>query len=89
MACGIPVVTSRVSSIPEAVGTAALTIDPHRVNEITEAMKLLLADDLARKEFIAKGLERVKEFRWEKTARETLRILERAGNEKQKNKNEK
>ena len=89
MACGVPVVTSRVSSIPEAVGTAALTIDPHRVNEITEALKLLLTDEPARKEFMARGLERVKIFTWEKAAKETLRILERAGNEKQKNKNEK
>src|SRR3989338_8497798 len=88
MACGVPVVTSRVSSIPEAVGTEALTIDPHRVNEITEALKLLLTDEPARKEFMARGLERVKIFTWEKAAKETLRILERAGNEKQKNKNE-
>lgn len=74
MACGTPVVTSHVSSLPEIAGNAALLIDPHDVDNIANAIYNVLADNGLRKDLIHKGLERAKQFTWEKTARETLAV---------------
>jgi len=74
MACGTPVVTSHVSSLPEIAGNAALLIDPHDVDNIANAIYNVLKDNGLRKDLIHKGLERAKQFMWEKTARETLAV---------------
>lgn len=74
MACGVPVVTSRVSSLPETVGDAALLFDPYNVEEIADAMYRCLTDTVLRDGLRKKGVERVKEFTWERMSRETLRI---------------
>ncbi|MEW6041492.1 MAG: glycosyltransferase family 1 protein, partial [Elusimicrobiota bacterium] len=76
MACGVPVVTSNVSSLPEVVGDAALLVDPRNAGEIANAMKKLLTDDKLRSEMINRGLNQVKKFSWEKAARETLKVFE-------------
>jgi len=74
MACGTPVVTSNVSSLPEVVGNAALLVDPENVEEIASAIEKVLTDEKLREELIRKGFERVKRFSWEKTARETIEV---------------
>jgi glycosyltransferase involved in cell wall biosynthesis len=74
MACGTPVVTSNVSSLPEVVGDAALLVDPENVEEIASAIEKVLTDEKLREELIRKGFERVKRFSWEKTARETIEV---------------
>jgi len=74
MACSTPVVTSHVSSLPEIAGNAALLIDPHDVDNIANAIYNVLKDNGLRKDLIHKGLERAKQFMWEKTARETLAV---------------
>ena len=74
MACGTPVVTSHVSSLPEIAGNAALLIDPHDVDNTANAIYNVLTDNGLRKDLIHKGLERAKQFTWEKTARETLAV---------------
>lgn len=74
MACGTPVVTSNVSSLPEVVRDAALLVDPENVEGIAFAIERVLTDEKLREELIKKGFERVKRFSWEKTARETLEI---------------
>ena len=74
MACSTPVVTSHVSSLPEIAGNAALLIDPHDVDNIANAIYNVLTDNGLRKDLIHKGLERAKQFTWEKTARETLAV---------------
>ncbi len=76
MACGTPVITSNVYSMPEAAGDAALLVDPKNVAEITDAIIRLLDDQELRKKLIAAGLTRAKQFTWEKTARETLAIYQ-------------
>lgn len=76
MANGCPVITSNVSSLPEAGGNAALYVDPNDVNDIADKMKKLLHDENLRQELIKKGFEHVKKFSWEKTARDTLKVLE-------------
>lgn len=74
-ACGVPVVTSNVSSMPEVAGDAAVLVDPYNVNSIAEGIEKALS---APKTYIAKGLKRVKDFSWEKCAQETLEVYKEA-----------
>lgn len=71
-----PVITSKISSLPEAGGDAALYVNPKDASDIAEKMEKLLNHEAARKELIAKGREQVKKFSWDKTAKETLAVLE-------------
>lgn len=75
MRCGTPVVTSRVSSLPELAGEAALLVDPYNPEAIAEAVRLFLTDDNLREEYRKRGFEQAKKFSWEKAARETYNIL--------------
>ena len=74
MACGVPVVTSNVSSMPEVGGDAAIYFDPYNEDDMAEKIGRVLQDELLRKTMIAKGLEKVKEYSWEKCAEETLQV---------------
>lgn len=74
--CGVPVITSNTSSLPEVAGDAALLVDPLDVDAIADAMYRLVTDASLRAELARRGLENVKRFSWEKCARETLAILE-------------
>lgn len=76
---GCPVITSNVSSLPEAGGDAALYIDPTNVDDIVSKISMLLKDEKLREELVKKGYQQVKKFSWEKTARETLKVLEEIG----------
>ncbi len=69
MACGTPVVTSRLSSLPEVVGDAALLVDPYSVEDIAAAIRRLLADDELRSRLIERGYERAASFSWERSVR--------------------
>ncbi|MFH1833039.1 MAG: glycosyltransferase family 1 protein [Candidatus Levyibacteriota bacterium] len=71
-----PVIISNVSSLPEAGGDAALYVNPEDVSDIAEKMRLLINDENLRKELIKKGKKQIGKFSWEKTARETLKVLE-------------
>lgn len=66
MANGTPVVTSKISSLPEVVGEAALTVDPYSTAEIAHAMKTLFQDGPLRARLSSKGRERACLFSWEK-----------------------
>ena len=79
MACGTPVIISNTSSLPEVVGDAGLMVNPYNINELYEAMRVMLTDDVLRERFIEKGLERVKRFSWEKCAERTLGVIENTG----------
>jgi glycosyltransferase involved in cell wall biosynthesis len=81
-ACGVPVITSNTSSLPEVAGDAALLVDPHDVDAIAEAMHRLVTDEALRIELSRRGLANVQRFSWEKCARETLALLLEAGNRK-------
>jgi glycosyltransferase involved in cell wall biosynthesis len=74
MACGTPVVTSNVTSLPEVVADAAITIDPHEVNAFVEAMYKVLTDEKLRENMIDKGLKRAQLFNWERSAEEMHRV---------------
>ncbi|MBU0572173.1 glycosyltransferase family 4 protein [Patescibacteria group bacterium] len=73
--CKTPVVTSNTSSLPEVAGDAAEIVDPFDVNSITEGIKNALN---RKKGLISKGLERSKDFSWEKTAEMTLEVYNEA-----------
>jgi glycosyltransferase involved in cell wall biosynthesis len=64
MACGTPVLVSNAASLPEAVGGAALLVDPYSVESIAEAMERLCVDTALREALRRRGLERVKRFDW-------------------------
>lgn len=73
--CEVPVITSNISSMPEAAGGAAVLVDPYDVNSIAEGIEEALSKP---KTLIAKGLKRVQEFSWAKTAEETLEVYNEA-----------
>ncbi|RMG02728.1 MAG: glycosyltransferase family 1 protein [Nitrospirae bacterium] len=72
MACGTPVVASNRAAVPEVAGDAAFLIDPLNIQEITDAILCVSNDNVLREDLIRKGLKRVKDFSWEKTARGIL-----------------
>jgi len=74
MACGTPVITSGVSSLPEVGGDAALYVDPLNIEDIADKISQLLSDDTLKSEMREKGFEQVKKFSWEKCAKETLEV---------------
>ncbi len=74
MACGTPVVVSRVASLPEVVGDAGVLVDPHNPQAIAEAIARVLSDPSLAEELRQRGLERARMFTWEKTARETAAV---------------
>jgi glycosyltransferase involved in cell wall biosynthesis len=75
MACGCPVVTSNVSSLPEVAGEAAVLVDPLSEKSIAAGIKEVLKK---REDMVKRGYERVKLFSWEKCARETLAVYQEA-----------
>ncbi|MFY9637852.1 MAG: glycosyltransferase family 1 protein [Methanobacterium sp.] len=76
MACGCPVITSNISSLPEVVGDAGLMIDPNDVESLTESMHEILTNEGLKENYIKKSLERAKMFSWKKTAEETWKTYE-------------
>lgn len=72
MACGTPVLTSSASSLPEAAGGAAMLADPSSTEDIAAKLLELAQDAGLRTVLSRKGLTRVSELSWEKTARNTL-----------------
>jgi glycosyltransferase involved in cell wall biosynthesis len=76
MACGTPVITSNTSSLPEVSGNAAVLVDPYNISEIIGAMKLVLTNEMKRREMIEKGLENVKRFSWQKAAQAIIELFE-------------
>ncbi len=75
MSCGLPVITSNVSSLPEVVGNAAILINPNNEDEIMQAAKKLLLDQKVKDKLIKKGLVQAKKFSWQKTAEQTLSVF--------------
>lgn len=78
MACGTPVITSNVSSLPEVIGEAGLTVDPMDSKGLSEAMNQVLGDEALRQSMRERGLARVSRFSWARAARETVEVYQRA-----------
>ncbi|OHB21243.1 MAG: hypothetical protein A2666_05670 [Parcubacteria group bacterium RIFCSPHIGHO2_01_FULL_47_10b] len=75
MACGTPVISSFGSSLPEAVGDAALMVDPYRVDELVAAMREVLVSAKLRKTLVQKGKVQAARFLWDDCARITLDLF--------------
>ncbi len=78
MACGTPVVTSNVSSLPEVVADAAVTVNPENVFDIARGMREVLLDDLLRLRCVERGYAQVRRFSWDRTAEQVLAIYRQA-----------
>lgn len=76
MACGVPVITSNTSSMPEIAGDAGAIVDPHKPEEITAAIIRILSDQSYCDEICKKGIERAKKFSWRNMAEEYLKLYE-------------
>lgn len=76
MACGTPVITSNLSSLPEVTGEAALLVDPYDPAAIAQAMHQLLQDPSLRSHLQTASLHRASQFSWAKTGQATIEILQ-------------
>lgn len=74
MQCGTPVITSNISSMPEIGGDACYYIEPKSLDDLTRGLEKIIENTDLRKKMSQKGIERAKQFSWEKCAKETLRI---------------
>ncbi len=75
MACGLPILTAKNSSLVEVAGNNAIFFDPTKIDDLTTGIKELYANKTKREELFRGGLARVKNFSWDKTARETYQCL--------------
>jgi glycosyltransferase involved in cell wall biosynthesis len=78
MACGVPVITSNVCSLPEVVGEAGILVNPLEVDAIADALCRIVQDSGLRAALRQSGLQRAKEFTWEQTAQKTKTVLQMA-----------
>jgi len=76
MACGVPVITSRTSSLPEVGGNAGILVDPYKVMGITSALKEVLGSCSLQNTLSQKSIERAAIFSWKKTAKETIKFYQ-------------
>ncbi|HWQ68126.1 MAG TPA: glycosyltransferase family 1 protein, partial [Methanospirillum sp.] len=80
MACGTPVITSDVSSMPEITGDAAILCNPHDYLEFSNKLLMLINDEGLRSELSKKGVIRAAQYSWEDTAIKTLKIYKDTNN---------
>lgn len=78
MACGVPVVCSNATSLPEVAGDAAIQVDPHDLSALAGAIRAVLTRPCLREELVQKGLVRARAFSWQDTARKTLQVYQTA-----------
>ena len=78
MACGTPVITSNVTSLPEVVGEAGIMVDPEDNQAIVAAVLRLMNDSGYRADLARRGEQRAKAFSWEKSAETVAQVYERA-----------
>ncbi|GAG83676.1 unnamed protein product, partial [marine sediment metagenome] len=81
MACGTPVIGSNTTSLPEVIGDAGLLCDPLDFNDISSSMEKIIDNEILREELIQRGLERVKQFSWDVSAKTTWLVLNQARDE--------
>lgn len=76
MACGIPVIVSNVSSLPEVVGKAGVLVDPYSVDQIEHAIRVIISDKKIREKYVKESLMQAKKFSWDKMAKQILKVYE-------------
>jgi glycosyltransferase involved in cell wall biosynthesis len=80
MACGTPVLTSNISSLPEVAGDAALLVDPHNTAEIAAGLTQLVTNPNLRRQLVEQGYQQLQKFSWQKTATQVWELLEETAN---------
>ncbi|MCK4353365.1 glycosyltransferase family 4 protein [candidate division WOR-3 bacterium] len=74
MACGVPVITSNISSLPEVAGNACIFTNPNSHSELANQMYQVLYNNSLKEDLISKGIDQASKFSWEKTVSGTVRI---------------
>ena len=82
MACGVPVITSNTSSMPEVAGVAAYIVDPYNTKAIVNGMIKIMNDATYADELIQRGLKRCKKFSWDSMAKQVLELYKQLYNER-------
>ncbi len=77
MACGVPVVTSNLSSLPEVAGDAGILVTPTDLGEIVDAIERVISDSTLRENMIAKGLQQAQKFSWQTGAQQLNEVYDR------------
>lgn len=80
MACGVPVITSNISAMPEVAGEAAILIDPYSIESMTSAMRSILDNSYRAEILRLAGLERSKVFRWSTSAMKLYELFLKVSN---------
>lgn len=76
MACGTPVITSNVTSMPEVAGDAALLVDPESIPQISAAIEKIVSDDDLRSNLSSRGLQQVMKYNWDEVATRVQTVLD-------------
>ncbi len=76
MACGVPVLVSNVSSLIEVVGSAGLTFDPYSIDQMEQALRVVVSDKKLRQKLSKATLNQAQKFSWSKMAKTVLRVFE-------------
>ncbi len=82
MEAKLPIITSKNSALGEIINDAGITIDPEQQDDISKGLEKVINDEQAREEIVKKGTERLKDFSWEKCAKNTMEILENVATRK-------
>jgi glycosyltransferase involved in cell wall biosynthesis len=73
---GTPVITSKITSMPEVAGEAGLLVDPFKVEDIAKSIKKVLSDKALHEKLVKDGYLQAKKFSWKKCAQQTLRLYQ-------------
>ncbi len=79
MACGVPTIASNTSCLPEISGNILAYFDPFSIEDMAAWMQKVLRDSELRRRLSEKGIDRAREFTWERCGRETLKVLMKVG----------
>lgn len=82
MTCGVPVVASNISSLPEVVGDAAVLVNPYDPSTIADGIMRIVTNPASRADYIKRGFDQASKFKWEKTAQQMVDVFSRAYNKK-------
>lgn len=80
MATGTPVIVSNVSSLPEVVGKAGFLLDPYSIDQIEQAIRLVITDRKLRQRYSKKGIVQARKFSWDKMAKIVLKVFQKVDN---------
>ena len=78
MQCGVPVITSNTSSLPEVVGQAGLMVDPKNTDELSQSMLSIYQSAELREKMAMNSLQQAKKFSWKKCAEKTIGVYKNA-----------